>query len=83
MLGCPLDCLNVLGLPAFRAFGYLKLHSLPFLQTAKAACLNSGEMHEDIFSSLAADKAVAFGVVKPRLLFLAPLIFLLPFLIFG
>ena len=29
------------------------------------ACLNSGEMHEDILSSLTADKAVAFGVVKP------------------
>jgi hypothetical protein len=36
-----------------------------FLQAAEASCLNSGEIHEDILSSLTADEAVAFGVVKP------------------
>ena len=74
-----LDGLNVLGLPALRAFGHFELHSLPFLQAAKAASLDSGEMHEDILSSLAADKAVAFGVVKPLYCSLFQLIFLFPF----
>ena len=58
MIGYYLDYLNVLSLPALRAFGHFELHRLPFLQTAKAACLNSGETHEDIFTSLTADKAV-------------------------
>ena len=60
-----LDRLNVLGLPAFWPLRHVELHSLPFLQATKAACLNSGEMHEDILSGLAADKTVAFSVVKP------------------
>src|SRR6266849_8482133 len=67
--------LNVLSLPAFRAFGHVELHSLPFLQAAKAACLNSGEMHEDIFPCLTADEAVAFGVVEPLYRSLFHLIF--------
>jgi hypothetical protein len=65
MLGCRLDCLNVLSLQALLAFGYVELHLLPFLKAAEAASLNSGEMHEDILPSLTADEAVAFGVVKP------------------
>src|SRR5207253_41959 len=44
---CHLDGLNVLGLPALRALGHLELHLLTFLQAAKAASLNCGEMHED------------------------------------
>jgi len=81
MLVCRLDSLNVLSLPAFRAFGHLELNGLPFLQAAKAACLNRGEMHEDILTILTADEAIAFGVVKPlhcscfQLIFLFPLIF--------
>ena len=61
---CHLDSLNVLGLPALWAFGHVELHGLPFLQAAKSASLNSGEMHEDILASLTADEAVAFGVVN-------------------
>jgi hypothetical protein len=76
---CHLDSLNVLGLPALRAFGHVELHGLPFLQAAKAASLNSGEMHEDIFSGLTADEAIAFGVVKPLYCSLFQLIFLFPF----
>ena len=64
MLGCHLDCLNVLSLPALLALGHVELHPLPFLQAAEAASLNCREMHEDIFSSLAADEAIAFGVSK-------------------
>jgi hypothetical protein len=65
MLGCYLDCLNILSLPTLWPLGHVELHGLPFLQAAKAACLNSGEMHKDILASLTADKTVAFGVVKP------------------
>src|SRR5579862_4835355 len=60
-----LDALDVLGLPALGAFDHVKLHLLTFLQTAEAAGLNGGEMHEDILAVLAADKTVALGVVKP------------------
>jgi hypothetical protein len=74
-----LDSLNVLGLPAFRAFGHIELHGLPFLQAAKSASLNSGEMHEDILASLTADEAIAFGIVKPLYCSLFHLIFLFPF----
>src|SRR6202521_1639933 len=63
--GCHLDRLNVLSLPALRAFGHVELHRLPFLQAFEAACLNSGEMHENILASLTADKAIAFCVVEP------------------
>jgi len=34
---------------------------LTFLQTAEAAGLNGGEMHEDILAVLAADKTVALA----------------------
>src|ERR1700737_1495541 len=80
MLGCHLDCLNVLSLPALLAFGYVELPLLPFLKAAEAASLNSGEMHEDILSRFAADKAVAFGVVKPLYCSLFHLMFLFPLL---
>ena len=65
MLGCHSDCLNVLGLPALWPLGHVELHGLPFLQAAKAASLNSGEMHEDILPILTANEALALGVVKP------------------
>ena len=78
MFGCRLDGLNVLSLPALRAFGHLELHGLPFLQAAKAASLNSGKMHEDVLAILAADEAIAFGVVKPLHFSLFQLIFLFP-----
>ena len=48
MLGCHSDCLHVLSLPALWPLGHVELHRLPFLQAAEAACLDSGEMHEDI-----------------------------------
>jgi hypothetical protein len=75
-----LDGLNVLGLPALWSLGHVELHRLPFLQAAKAACLNSGEMHEDILAILSADEAIALGVVKPLYCSLfCHLIFLFPF----
>ena len=60
-----LDSGNVLRLPAFGAFGHVELDGLAFLQALEAASLNRGEMHENVFAILTADKAVALGVVKP------------------
>src|ERR1019366_1497604 len=51
-----LDSGNVLRLPAFGAFGHVELHGLAFLQALEAACLNSGEMHENVFAILTADE---------------------------
>jgi len=56
---------NAFGLPAFRSLGDFELHSLAFLQALEAACLDRREVHKYIFATLPADKAVAFGVVKP------------------
>ena len=56
---------NVLSLPPLRSFCDLKLHLLAFLQALETACLDSREVHENVFATLAADKTVAFGVVKP------------------
>jgi hypothetical protein len=61
----PLDSLNVLSLPALWAFGDVELHGLAFLQAAEAARLNRRKVHKDILAILAADKAIALGVVKP------------------
>src|ERR1700730_6950430 len=80
MLGCHLDRLNVLGLPALLAFGHVELHLLPFLQAAEAASLNSGEMHENILPILTTDEAITFGVVKPLYCSLFHLMFLFPLL---
>src|ERR1700736_4701791 len=44
MLGCHLDCLNVLSLPTLWPLGHVELDRLTLLQTAEASCLNSGEM---------------------------------------
>ena len=60
-----LDALDVLCLPALRAFDYVKLHLLTFLQAPESARLNRREMHEDILAVLAAYKTVALSVVKP------------------
>src|SRR6266566_2994553 len=81
LLVATLDGLNVLSLPALRAFRHVELHRLPFLQATKAACLNSGEMHENILASLTADKAITFCVVEPlHCSLFCHLIFLFPFL---
>jgi len=61
----PLEGGNVLRLPALRAFGHVELHGLAFLQALKAARLDCGEMHENVFAILTADETIAFGVVKP------------------
>jgi hypothetical protein len=65
MIGCHLDRLNVLSLPAPWPLGHVELDRLTLLRAPEASCLDSGEMHEDILSGLAAHKAVAFGIVTP------------------
>src|SRR5208337_1326856 len=54
-----------LSLPALGALGYIKLHCLAFLQAFETARLNRRKMHENVLARLAADEAVALGVVEP------------------
>src|SRR5713101_10026978 len=70
---------DVLSLPALWPLGHIELHALTLLQAAKASCLDRREVHKYIFATLPADKAVAFGVVKPLYCSLFHLIFLFPF----
>ena len=60
-----LDGPDVFCLEAFGALGDVELDGLAFLQAAKAARLDSRKMHEHVVARLAADKAEAFGIVKP------------------
>ena len=60
-----LDGLDVLGLPPFRAFNYVELDLLTFLQAAESSRLDGREVYEYILAVLAADKTISFGVVKP------------------
>ena len=60
-----LDRLDVLCLPALRAFYNVELNLLTFLQTAEAVGLNGGEVNENVLAVLAADETIALGVVKP------------------
>jgi len=60
-----LNALDVLCLPAFRPFNYVKLYLLTFLEAAESTGLNGGEMYEDILTVLAADETVPLGVVEP------------------
>jgi hypothetical protein len=55
---------DVLSLETLRPLGDLKLHTLAFLQALKATRLNSREMHKNVFATLTANEAVAFGVVE-------------------
>src|SRR6478672_12007841 len=56
---------DVFSLPAFGSLGHFKLYGLAFLQASETAGLNGREMDEYIFAGLAADKAIAFGVIEP------------------
>ena len=63
--GCGLDAFDVLCLPALGAFHDIELNLLTFLQAAKTVCLDGGEVNENVFAILAADKTIALGIVKP------------------
>jgi len=60
-----LERLYVFSLPALRTLGHIKLHGLALLQALETARLDSREMHENVFATLTADEAVAFGVIEP------------------
>ena len=60
-----LERLNVFRLPALGSLGDLELHGLAFLQAPEASRLDGGEMHENVFAILTANKAVALGVIEP------------------
>ena len=64
MLGT-LERLHVFRLPAFWTFSDIELHRLALLQALETTSLDGGEMYEDVFASLTANKAVAFGIVEP------------------
>ena len=60
-----LQRLDVLSLPALGALGYVELHRLALLQALEAARLDRREVHKNVFATLTADEAVAFGVIEP------------------
>src|SRR5437660_4680247 len=60
-----LHTLDVLSLPALRALNHVELYLLTFLQAAESGRLNRREVYEYILTILAADKPIAFGIVKP------------------
>jgi hypothetical protein len=60
-----LEWANVFRLPPLRSFGDFEFHGLTLLQALKPTCLDRRKMHENVLARLTADKAVAFGVVKP------------------
>jgi hypothetical protein len=60
-----LDALDVLCLPALRAFHNVELNLLAFLKAAETVGLDGGEVYKYVLAVLAADKPVTLGVVKP------------------
>ena len=62
---CGLDAFDVFRLPALGTLYHVELNLLTFLQAAKPVCLDGGEVHEYVLAILAADKTIAFGIVKP------------------
>ena len=60
-----LEWANVFRLPPLRSFGDFEFHGLTLLQALKPTRLDRRKMHENVLARLTADKAVAFGVVKP------------------
>jgi hypothetical protein len=57
--------LDVFRLPALWALGDIELHRLALLKALEPARLDGGEMHKNVFATLTADEAIAFGVVEP------------------
>src|SRR5262252_9907103 len=56
---------DVFSLPALWAFRHVELHGLALLQALETSCLDCREMHKNVFATLTANEAVAFGVVEP------------------
>ena len=60
-----LEGADVISLPALRPLGDVKLHRLALLQALESARLDRREVHKNVFATLTADEAVAFGVIEP------------------
>src|SRR5262252_3471037 len=56
---------DVFSLPALWAFRHVELHGLALLQALETSRLDCREMHKNVFATLTANEAVAFGVVEP------------------
>ena len=65
VVGSELQSLDVGGLQTLGALLHRKLNGLAFFQRPEAVRLDSGEVNENIFASLAADEPVALCVVEP------------------
>src|SRR5215471_5194192 len=52
---------HVFSLPAFGALGHVELHGLALPQALETSHLDCREMHKNIFPTLTANEAVAFG----------------------
>src|SRR6185437_8668022 len=59
------DLLNVGGVETFVAVLDLELDLLPFGKRFEAVHRDGGEMHEDVFSALLFNEAVALGIIEP------------------
>ena len=60
-----LENLYVFCLPTLGAALHFEANRLAFLQRAETVRLDSGEVHEHIFTVLARDESEAFSIVKP------------------
>src|SRR5215467_6049710 len=56
---------HVFSLPALWAFRHVELHGLALLEALETSRLDCREMHKNVFATLTANEAVAFGVVEP------------------
>ena len=56
---------HVFSLQALGTLRNVELYRLALLQALEPACLDCREVHKNIFATLAADEAVALGVVEP------------------
>ncbi|HMG01613.1 MAG TPA: hypothetical protein VK596_00685 [Edaphobacter sp.] len=59
------DDLNVLCLPALRAFDNVELDGLAFLERTETIALNRREVNENVFSVVTAQKTKTLCIVEP------------------
>src|SRR5215472_1011258 len=55
----------VFSLPALGTLGHVELHGLALLQALETCRLDCREMNKNVFATLTANEAEAFGVVEP------------------
>ncbi len=72
-----LDLYNIGRLRTFGATGNFEFNLLVHFQGLESLALNGGEVHENIFSVVLGNEAVAFGVIEPLYLTLSQTVTLL------